>query len=179
VGLIVTLVVISLLLGTQLALRFGLRSATLTAISTIYTHSQSVSNVLINGTIISYDYAPEQVQFAYDRTCFAFCGFSTSLRNVSEVSPINGTHYYESNFSITVSNNENYLVSADLLTENDSYYSTNVCVGCDVPENSTSFFADYLPLNSSSTIINHFNIQCFSTNQRNYTSSPIVCQTAG
>ena len=137
------------------------------------------SNVIIHGVVVSNFYRPLNVDFYYAPCVTSFpiqppivCGKTLSA-NLSQVTSrhILGGIAYSANYSITVPDNENYIVEVSLFTQNNTVYTecTTSCI----------FDAAFLPLNSTTSFINYYNIQCNSNSVGNQSanSAQISCYT--
>jgi hypothetical protein len=178
VGIAVALIVVSMLVGTQVAYHFGqVRTTTTTqnltlttkTRSTIYSYVTIPSYVRVSGQVLSDYYDAQKVQFE-NQICFGFreflpnCIFNATVTQDSEYFG-SGIPYYVAFFSIRIPNNQNYSVLVTLPTDNNS-----------LSGNSALVLAGYIPLNTTYVNITNYDIQCLSTSA-NFTYSAIDCQT--
>ncbi len=179
-GLCITLVVISLLVGTQLSNYLGQARMSTTTVeftptevstyattftvdlfSTTTTTYIAFSRVDIIGQISSVDYGPAAIQFE-SYTCLATpqsslgCVFSANLTFAGGTVATNGTNYDVTLFSVAVPNNQNYSMIV-------------------VFRNNSTTSAGFFPLFNNTNGTAYLFIQCTLPGS-NSSSSPNVCQ---
>ena len=155
-------------------------STTSNSTVTIISLATQIKNVTIQGTFDSNFYEPLGVVFYYTPCISSFpvqgpilCGKMVNA-TLSEVLAhhILGGIAYGASFSIIVPNNENYIVEVSLLTQNNTVYNSNCPTSC-------TFDVAFLPLNSTVSVINNYNIQCNSdyVGNQSVNSAQISCYT--
>jgi hypothetical protein len=167
---VLALIIVLLLVGSLSVGYYGGINNRLTVTTTQFvTLVSAPRDVEVKGTFDSINYKIAGVQFQY-YPCVTYFPYTlpfscinTISANISEVlavAIVNG-YAYSANFSITVPNNENYIVRAGVVWGNGQSIFT-----------STAF----LPLNSTSSLITNYNILCQPENQ-NFTSGLVFCYT--